>query len=628
MELETTSAYENERSNAKVEAFEINKDTKQVGTLNNFHLYDNGQRVYTPENKPTPNDLGVYSKSEIPAVITKTITFSNPDVGYFRIASITIPQGAYTAFIRLYGGKGYNKGSHSQAAFYDLSIRAGNGNPKGITVTMFSPIAIPLGAFTDPCWVNTGGDNYDIYVKCGKYTERAAVQHGCTSGVNMVIHARALESATKPAEAVDGQYVKLFNDMDKRGTLYFDDNTQAQYDIVNLSNAPDSTAKKYLRKFRNYSAGTIWHETVTSSAYTIATGSTDSNAVFVVGSDAIVHTGGLQLRSTARINGKLTLGSGVDVTGRIATKEKVNQFQGVNGSGDLNAQYSTEAGVWGYTSNIGKDSTQNMFPTVNNANGVLTFNTHHGDFGHQIGLSSNGKLYHRHWKSADWRELVTAQHGNISGTTLSATGGIAGGSLSVSGSATIGAMAVNKLTVNSDADIKGTYLSVMNAGRRHIRFLKPDGGADFYIFKDVGGDGVYLNTGVDGIGIGEYIFKNDGDFHAPRNGNFNDVYIRSDGRLKINRKRVANALEKISHLDVCTYDKLKKLGSEEVVGREIGIIAQSLQKVAPEAVTEQADSMLTISNSGVNALLVKGMQELMEQNAMLLKRIEQLEQKQ
>lgn len=42
-----------------VVAFQIDKDTKKVETVNGFTLVEDGQRVYSPSNKPTPAVLGV-----------------------------------------------------------------------------------------------------------------------------------------------------------------------------------------------------------------------------------------------------------------------------------------------------------------------------------------------------------------------------------------------------------------------------------------------------------------------------------------------------------------------------------------------------------------------------------------
>lgn len=112
-------------------------------------------------------------------------------------------------------------------------------------------------------------------------------------------------------------------------------------------------------------------------------------------------------------------------------------------------------------------------------------------------------------------------------------------------------------------------------------------------------------------------FHHEGTFYCPGNGNFNDVYIRSDDRLKINKEELENgALEKVCRLKVYTYDKVKSIKDRSVIKREAGIIAQDLEKELPEAVSKvevDGSDVLTISNSAVNALLIKAIQEMSEE---------------
>ncbi|HAO9582860.1 TPA: tail fiber domain-containing protein, partial [Escherichia coli] len=113
-------------------------------------------------------------------------------------------------------------------------------------------------------------------------------------------------------------------------------------------------------------------------------------------------------------------------------------------------------------------------------------------------------------------------------------------------------------------------------------------------------------------------FHHDGFFYTPGNGSFNDVHIRSDERLKINKEELEEgALDKLNSLTVYSYDKVKSLSDDTVVGRELGVIAQDVEKVMPEAVhvcsdgdTENPGEIKTISVSSINALFVKAFQEL------------------
>lgn len=123
------------------------------------------------------------------------------------------------------------------------------------------------------------------------------------------------------------------------------------------------------------------------------------------------------------------------------------------------------------------------------------------------------------------------------------------------------------------------------------------------------------------VGGSDYAFAVNGDFTAGAAVYCNDVYIRSDRRLKINVEDYEeNAVDKVNKLKVKTYDKVKSLSDREVIGHEIGIIAQDLQEVLPEAVStssvgsqDNPEEILTISNSAVNALLIKAIQEMSEE---------------
>lgn len=137
------------------------------------------------------------------------------------------------------------------------------------------------------------------------------------------------------------------------------------------------------------------------------------------------------------------------------------------------------------------------------------------------------------------------------------------------------------------------------------------------------------------VGGNDYAFAFNGDFTAGAAVYCNDVYIRSDRRLKINVEDYEeNAVDKVNKLKVKTYDKVKSLSDREVIGHEIGIIAQDLQEVLPEAVStssvgsqDNPEEILTISNSAVNALLIKAVQEMSEENKLLRERLAAIEAK-
>ena len=103
------------------------------------------------------------------------------------------------------------------------------------------------------------------------------------------------------------------------------------------------------------------------------------------------------------------------------------------------------------------------------------------------------------------------------------------------------------------------------------------------------------------------------------NVNANDVYIRSDRRLKKNLVEVRDALRKVLSLTAYSYDKKQTLEATEYDKKEVGLIAQDVEQVLPEAVTRVVDSsnkdgteILTLSNSALIALLVGAVKELSE----------------
>ncbi|MGL5433513.1 MAG: tail fiber domain-containing protein, partial [Plesiomonas shigelloides] len=107
-----------------------------------------------------------------------------------------------------------------------------------------------------------------------------------------------------------------------------------------------------------------------------------------------------------------------------------------------------------------------------------------------------------------------------------------------------------------------------------------------------------------------------GGVYAGGNGNYNDVHIRSDRRLKSNFEPITDALEKVSQLYGQLYDKAGV--------REAGLIAQDVQAVQPESVHENKEGMLTIAPAGVVALLVEAVKELRSENIALKARLDQM----
>ncbi|MER3162480.1 phage tail protein [Salmonella enterica subsp. enterica serovar Vom] len=168
----------------------------------NGRLEKNSNGGDIPDKKQFARTIG--------AVTSTTITLG--ESGWFKIATVVMPQSTSTAIIKLYGGSGYNVGSFEQAAISELVLRAGNGSPVGITATLWrrSP-----SAANEVAWVNTSGDTYDIYINIGQYAYWLIAQYDYTGNTNVTLHSTPEYSSVQPGNSTSGQTYTLYNSLMK-----------------------------------------------------------------------------------------------------------------------------------------------------------------------------------------------------------------------------------------------------------------------------------------------------------------------------------------------------------------------------------------------------------------------------
>ncbi|HAE7645618.1 TPA_asm: phage tail protein [Salmonella enterica subsp. enterica serovar Enteritidis] len=168
----------------------------------NGRLEKNSNGGDIPDKKQFARTIG--------AVMSTTITLG--ESGWFKIATVVMPQSTSTAVIKLYGGSGYNVGSFEQAAISELVLRAGNGSPVGITATLWrrSP-----SAANEVAWVNTSGDTYDIYINIGQYAYWLIAQYDYTGNANVTLHSTPEYSSVQPGNSTSGQTYTLYNSLMK-----------------------------------------------------------------------------------------------------------------------------------------------------------------------------------------------------------------------------------------------------------------------------------------------------------------------------------------------------------------------------------------------------------------------------
>ncbi|WP_106493825.1 tail fiber domain-containing protein [Escherichia coli] len=807
-------------------------------------------RMYHEGDKPTPGEIGAYTKAEVDKMFIKNVRMTVPSGdatrGYFKIATATIPQSGRMVMLRIFGGNGYNVNSYDQVDFVEIVIRSGNNNPKGVSIAAYRRNALNVHQVFA---VNTSGDNYDIYVNYGRYTDNVIVEYGKTNDVTLTVHDVPELTLVKPSVGVtDARVITMFNTENKAGTLMFDNNGQGTYDIISLNNSTDSN-KKYLRKFRSKSAETIWHEVVEGSVYRLATGVTDQsdqlkidfngvtvNRLFVKGNNAIRmerrdgqsnylefydYRSGANRRqgylgygddttNTVQLVNELTEGTNslrLDGTGQVTLsvgKTKIvytnGQYYSANSDayrmifGNYGAFWRNDGtkvyllstaendkyGSWnGYrpfiydlTSGnvqLGGDGNEEAL-TLERASRAARFSNDvyikKGHLTFDAGrLNSRDYFRFNHWGDSNngrdnilqiedsqgahfitERALSTGAIKTKFFGDLESAGRIKWGKGTAASTFTLrvwgndsrkqifecgdesgwhwythrpggpgteliefainGTLRPQAITTGGNIILGGSDIDFRRTGNKHIWFRDPNGlelglmycddagvirfrgqkqgqtwkladkmihleagtvggsdkglirgnvaGGSWASWRDrsagilvdcpqstdsahniwkathwgkyhIAAMGVHVPGGTItnalarlNVHDANFDFNAAGDFSAGRNGSFNDVYIRSDRRLKVNLEELKDdALEKVNSLKVYSYDKVKSLKDRSVIKREVGIIAQDLEEVLPEAVgiqstedPENPEAIKTISNSAVNALIIKAIQEM------------------
>ncbi|EJV6228565.1 tail fiber domain-containing protein [Salmonella enterica] len=663
-------------------------------------------RMYHEGDKPTPAELNVYSKEEVDRLFQKSIYLGNAS-GWYKIATVNLPQIGTQAFIRLYGGNGFNAGTIAQTNVYELVMRSSNANPHGLTFTVYQSMTAFDNEF---CAVHTDADNFDIYAKYFDYSAYVMAEFGA-AGATITVYDTPERFDAKPEGTVyDAGMVNMFNSIQNKGTLKFNANQQNVYDIDHLNDVA-ADGKKYLRRFRSSQPATIWHETVSGGDYKLSTGFSDDD---------------LQLYIQAQGNGKAGRVTAGHFTANGGNDGFKIHYDPATESAMLQIWSMPEGSLNGY---IGYSSSNESRFSIYNKKGSILMTTKDGRdlVNIQGGLSISGNqfvmyatdpnnnssspLYIQNWGSVDNDRPVVYEVKDNKGYLFFAQRRN-NGNVEFE---TAGSMFVrNSLNVYG-----GTGLTLNSDGNRHIWFRDNAGNEKAVIYSENSGNiairtnagGAFLHQFTDGmlwlsggrlayrqdlglvrgaiaggawsdwparpagilidcpasetqaynvwkathwgvdhiaamgvhrgggnaivqmhVGSANYYWAHNGDFTAGAAVYCNDVYIRSDARLKINVENYEeNAVDKVNKLKVKTYDKVKSLSDREVIGHEIGIIAQDLQEILPEAVTtskvgspDEPEEILTISNSAVNALLIKAVQEMSSKMEEMSKEIERL----
>jgi hypothetical protein len=100
----------------------------------------------------------------------------------------------------------------------------------------------------------------------------------------------------------------------------------------------------------------------------------------------------------------------------------------------------------------------------------------------------------------------------------------------------------------------------------------------------------------------------------------NDIAAFSDQSVKTDLQVIDSAVDRIKQINGYTYVRVDDLSNT----RRAGVIAQEVQKVLPEVVSENNDGTLNVAYSNMIALLIEGMKEQQSQIDKLREDLEDL----
>ena len=164
----------------------------------------------------------------------------------------------------------------------------------------------------------------------------------------------------------------------------------------------------------------------------------------------------------------------------------------------------------------------------------------------------------------------------------------------------------NFISGKYNAHVIGDYMGMVTG----------DGQERFPIENNSLSIGCYNGVHVYGPIIGKSDLKVDGDVFA---------FYSSDERLKDDITLIENPLEKVLSLDAIEFNWNDNQSSYE--GHDIGLIAQQVEKVAPELVITRSNGYKAIKYDKVNSLLVGAIREQQDKIDLLEKRLKTLEKK-
>lgn len=509
-------------------------------------------------------------------VNTRMVSYSGTG-GWYKLATVTMPQSTSTIKFEISGGNGYNVSTPHQCVISQIVLRTSNNNPKGINAVVWS-LDVAQG-IKNVATVNTSGDVYDIYVNVGTYAQALAVSYYATPNANVnQIFASDSSGATEtavelPETAILGQVASILNNLQKTP------NGPKRYVAESEIAINNQTGLRITSNSDRSGSNSVLFRNDGGNFYILLTDKNSSD--------------GDNKATEGDWNGKRPFS--IDMTaGTVRLGENTSFDKDVTINGNINSRVKV-AGQWNVSFSDISDVTRDRSAFLVNTGGISkTSQSYYPLFSGYSFLTDAGyrQSFEFGWLgvSGTWRQGIIRMRGdNASGQQA-------------------------RWTFDMDGTFYTPKLTCGSTGALGVNTSNGFGGNSIVIgdsdtgFRQVG-DGlleVWTNAA-------RRMRFQSGDTYSDMNINAPNVYIRSDIRLKSNFKPIENALEKVEQLDGLIYDKADYIGGE-IVQTEAGVIAQKLNEVLPEAVREVEDikgnKILTVSSQAQIALLVEAVKTL------------------
>lgn len=147
------------------------------------------------------------------------ITYGSTE-GWYKFATVTMPQSAATATFTLTGGSGFNDGLNTQCSINEIVLRTGNNNPPGLNAVLYNR---SINGFRNIAYINTHGDTYDIYINVGPYANQMTCSWNASDQVTVEVV--GINGTTQspveelPSGYATGQVANVLNNLVDRGKV-------------------------------------------------------------------------------------------------------------------------------------------------------------------------------------------------------------------------------------------------------------------------------------------------------------------------------------------------------------------------------------------------------------------------